>query len=140
MISWELQKVIYSTLTSTTAITSLVKGIYDAVPQELAEKAAPDEKYFPFIVIGDDLVRPWDTDTTTGFEVFTTINIWSRYNGTKNIKQIAAAINQVLHRSTLTVPGYNSVYGHLEQFQIIKDADGLTQRGIAEFKFISMKN
>ncbi len=140
MIAWELQKSIYTRLTTDATLMAAIKGVHDEVPQILKEEKIPNDKYFPFVVIGDDTLRDWGTDTTVGFELTTNLHIWTNHKGKKQQKIIASHLHRLLHRHTLAVSGHNSVHGQFQNFQIILDSDGLTRHGIFEVKYFSMVN
>ncbi len=140
MISTQLQVTLLQRLTGHAPLMAAIKAVHDEVPQDLKTKTTPNEKYFPFVVIGDDLVRPWDADAMVGNEVFSTINVWSVYKGRKQIKDIAAIINELLHRVIIDIPGYNSAYGLLQQFEILPEPDGLAKKGVLIYKFTAIKN
>lgn len=78
-------------------------AVYDDAPDLPA--GMPSEA-FPYVVIGDDTVEPWDTDDTLGAEVTVTLHIWSRGAGMKQAKAIAGEIYTILHRASLSASGY----------------------------------
>lgn len=80
-----LQTAIYGILIADTALSGLVKGVYDDVPQP---DDTGDAGAFPYVTIGETVHTAWDTDTSRGDDASITIHIWSRYPGRKEIKQI----------------------------------------------------
>ena len=136
MISAALQTALYQKLNGTAALTNLVTGIYDLVPQELSEDNPPED-VFPYVVIGDDRISAWDTDTELGFEANITIHVWTRAGGREKNQLILKQIYLALHRQVLTVTGYNTVSGTFTESDLFIDADGLSQHGVISFRFLA---
>lgn len=129
----ELQKAIYATLANDATLSSLVKGVYDYVPQP---DDAGDPADFPYVTIGEDTLNAWDTDTTTGSDASTTVHTWSRYKGKKEVKAIQGAIYAALNRATLPITGYSFVTCDLLTSDSIVDSDGITQHGVQTFRIL----
>lgn len=125
-----LQTAIYDKLTNDSALMALITAVYDHVPQNAASE---DDSAFPYVVIGDDNVDAWDTDTETGFEFVITIHTWSRYRGRKETKQVQGAIYDALNRQSLTVTGFTVLDVLFLESESFLDADGITRHGISEF-------
>lgn len=109
-------------------ITDLA-SVYDHVPQDAA---------FPYVVIGDDTMTEWDTDTEQGFEATITIHTWTQANeGRAQCKSIMDAIYTKLHKGpTITVDGYDTVDVFFEFSQTMLDPDGLTIHGVQRLRVI----
>lgn len=132
LLSYEIQTAIRARLTGDSGLMALVTGIYDAVPQS-ADSA--DSADYPFVTIGDAFALDWSTDTETGTENFVDIHVWSRYNGTKELKQIEQIIYNLLNRYDLSVNGGSLVYCDFERTETPRlDTDGKTRHGIITFK------
>jgi len=88
--SWSLQRGVYQALAGSVDLTTLLGGIrvYGDAPQ-----AAP----YPFITLGQSVVRDWSTGTEDGAEHDLTLHVWSRSGGKKQVHQIIEAIRTVLH-------------------------------------------
>lgn len=127
-----VQTAIYTALNGDTALGDFVQAIYDFVPQEDADTEAD----FPYIVIGEDTVVPWDTDDILGAEWTVTIHAWSRYRGQKEVKQILDALYDVLHRSTLSVTGFDTITVEWEFGETLQDPDGLTHHGVQRYRLL----
>ena len=94
----ELQKAIYQILAASLPLQSIVAGrIFDEVPQG---------ENFPYIVIGDDDLKPWDLDCKLGFEALITIHAFSRYKGRKEAKEIGAKIYDLLHNASIVMRAF----------------------------------
>ena len=129
---------IYQALAADATLTALLAtgpaggpAIYDAVPQPSDTGAA---SAFPYLVIGDDIVTAWDTDTSQGGDVLITIHIWSRKDTKRECKQIQAALFNVLARAELTVPDHEFIGIEFETSTCVQDPDMETQHGTSEFR------
>jgi Protein of unknown function (DUF3168) len=136
MISADLQAALYTKLTGTVALMNLVTGVYDVVPQELAEVDPPAD-VFPYVIIGGDSVTPWDTDTELGFDTEINIHVWTRADSVRENKLIQKQIYLALHREALAITGYNTLTPSLIKSDCFLDADGLSQHGVISFRFLA---
>ena len=128
-----VQTAIYQKLSSDTAVTNAVTGIYDKVPQPSDSGADSD---FPYITIGEDIHNSIDTDTELMMQVSITIHVWSRYGGRAQTKQIQGLIYDSLHRANLAQSGYKFVTITLGDSQSFLDADGETYHGVQTFNLM----
>lgn len=131
-----IQKAIYEKLKTDAAITARAMPVYDDVPQadDSGEPLA-----FPYIVVGDDSLVPWDTDTELGVDGSLTIHTWSRYSGKKETKEIQGLIYDALHRAEFEITGYASVVCALQVSNSFLDADGKTRHGVQTFTMLIEK-
>lgn len=125
--SFALQKAIYTALDDNSALSALVTGVYDDVPEGTS---------YPYITIGDDTAINVGTKTVDALEYTLTLHAWSQYRGRKEIKQIMSAIYDVLHDTSLTVE--NSVLVNIKQEfeQSFVDGDGITRHGVMRFRAV----
>ena len=72
-----------------------ITAVYDHVPFE--PEGSPDNA-FPYIEIGDAEAIPFDNDTDLGADVTTSVHVWSRYKGRKEVDEAMDAIYGLLHR------------------------------------------
>ncbi len=129
-----IQQTIYNALVGNSVLMALIKGVYDHVPQPAD---AGSIAAFPYITIGSDSVRPWDTSTSLGAEARVTINVWSRVRGRKETKAILDQVRTVLHYKNLAVSGGGGfVYCLLEYSETFQDPDGLTTHGVARYVLV----
>lgn len=136
MIAFNLQAAIYQKLQGTLALTQMVKGIYDHIPQHV-KVDNPSDSIFPYIIIGDDTHKSDDTDTELGFDSEITIHIWTRYLGLAENKQIQGEIYKALHRKSLSISGYHLISMGFVDGKTFKDADGLSQHGVQTFRLLT---
>jgi|AntRauTorckE6833_2_1112554.scaffolds.fasta_scaffold02006_9 hypothetical protein len=129
----ELQEAIFQNLSGDAPLLALVNGIYDYVPQP---NDAGSPANFPYVVVGDDSLNAWDTDTTTGADSSIVIHSWSRYKGKKEIKQIQGAVYAALNRATLSIDGYSFVTCDLLTSDSFIDSDGITQHSTQTFRVL----
>lgn len=131
----ELQQSIYADLKADPTLTALIVDVYDAVPQGAVSQ---DDSAFPFVTIGAIDSLDWSTDTSSGSETFIDIACYSRYSGTKEIKDIQQAVYNVLHRSAnLSVASGNLVTIDFDRTnKPILDPDGKTRNGVVSFRVI----
>lgn len=121
---------VFDTLNSASAVTSLVTGVFDHVPQGTA---------YPYIEIGELIENEHNTDDTNGVVASITIHTWSRLQGRKETNSILEAIYNALHRATLTKSGNNFLSIDFVSSRSFTDADGRTRHGVIEFNIIVME-
>ncbi len=136
--SWPLQVAVDTALRADATLIALLAdgadGIYDGVPQD---------SVFPYVVIGDDTVRPFDTMTEDGAEVTLTIHTWDSPDadgdpvGAKITKQIMAAIENALDQASISVTGHTLTLLRHEFSQVLNDPDGLTRHGVQRFRALT---
>ena len=128
---WPLQQAVYSALTGDPAVQGLLGNparVFDHVPQGSA---------FPYLVIGEVSVTPFDTKTEAGLDQRLTIHTWSRYRGRKETKDIMAAVLAVLDGQSLAVSGHTLVLLGFEFATAVVDDDGLTRHGVQRFRALT---
>ena len=130
-LSTALQQTIYTALTADVPLMAAIVAVYDDVPQVADSGAASD---FPFVTIGEDILRDWSTNTWSGAEALITIHTWSRLPGRKETKAIQDLIYTALHRATLTIAGHTSVLIDFQLSDSFLDPDGKTRHGTQDFR------
>ena len=128
--SWSIQRGVYRALAGSIDLTTLLGGIrvYDDAPQ-----AAP----YPFITLGQSVVRDWSTGTEDGAEHDLTLHVWSRSDGKKQVHQIIDVIRTVLHDQPLTLADHNLVNLRHELSEARLDPDGDTFHGIVRYRAVT---
>lgn len=119
-----LQKAVFDALDGYVQLTA---PVYDNVPQDSG---------FPYIVVGEDNINNWDTDSELGVTASVVIHTWSRYRGKKETKELQGHIYDALHRASLAATGYNFVTIDLVSSESFVDADGFTRHGVQTFNAI----
>jgi hypothetical protein len=96
----------------------------------------PPAAVFPYVTLGDVLIKHYDTKDQTGFEQMLVLHVWSRYRGRKELKQIIQTIYDVLHNAALMVTGANYVSSQFQSASTVQESDGLTLHGILRYRII----
>lgn len=102
--------------------------VYDDAPQ-----SAP----YPFITLGQSVVRDWSTGTEDGAEHDLTLHVWSRSGGKKQVQEILEAIKLVLHDRPLALPDHHLVNLRHELSEARLDPDGDTFHGIVRYRAVT---
>jgi len=132
--SWALQRGVYQALAGSSDLTTLLGGarIYDDAPQ-----AAP----YPFVTLGQSVIRDWSTGTEDGAEHSLTLHVWSRSGGKKQVHEIIEAIKAVLHDQPLMVADRHLINLRLnlrhELSEARLDPDGDTFHGIVRYRAVT---
>jgi len=125
--SLALQKTIFDALDGDSTLQSQVTDVYDFVPENTA---------FPYVKLGEDTAIDNGTKTLQGNEHTLVVHTFSRYRGSKEIKDIMSRIYTLLHESSLTVSGASLVNLRFEFSDVLKENDGLTTHGLQRFRAI----
>lgn len=128
--SWALQRGVYQALAGSLDLTTLLGGVrvYDDAPQ-----AAP----YPFITLGQSVIRDWSTGTEDGAEHNLTLHVWSRSGGKKQALEIIEAIRAVLHDQPLALADHHLVNLRHEFSETRLDPDGDTFHGIVRYRAVT---
>lgn len=127
--SWALQRGIYQALAGSSDLTAMLGGarMYDD-----ARGAA-----FPFITLGQSVVRDWSTGTEDGAEHDLTLHVWSRAGGKKQVHEILEAIRAVLHDQPLMLADHHLINLRHEFCEARLDPDGDTFHGIVRYRAVT---
>lgn len=128
--SWALQRSLYQALANSLDLVTLLGGvrIYDDAPQAAS---------FPFITIGQSVVRDWSTGSEDGAEHSLTLHVWSRTGGKKEMQAIIEAIRAALHDQPLTLEDHYLVNLRHEFSEARLDPDGDTFHGIVRYRAVT---
>lgn len=132
-----LQRAIFTKLTTDATVSGLIQGVYADVQQPLD---AGSDAAFPFVTIGQDNISSWDSKTFFGGEAVCQIDIWSRANNFTQAKQIGSAIVDALHHQALTITNASHVLTVQESSVYSKDPDGHTKRGMLMFRVFYVRD
>ena len=130
--SVELQTTVYNALIGNNPLTAKLGGnnIYDFVPEGTS---------FPYVKVGDQTMVDDGTKDKKGSDFTLIVHTFSRYRGSKEIKEIMSLIYDVLHESSLSVSGASNNM-RFEFSDIIKEPDGLTTHGVQRFRVFVLTN
>jgi hypothetical protein len=128
--SWALQRGVYQALAGSSDVTTLLGGarIYDDAPQDAA---------FPFVTLGQSVIRDWSTGTEDGAEHNLTLHVWSRGGGKKQTLEIIETIKAVLHDQPLLLADHHLVNLRHEFSEARLDPDGDTFHGIVRYRAVT---
>ena len=125
-----LQTAIYTKLSTDNNLTStLGASVFDDIPEETP---------YPYVQLGEDTAIDYSTKDQTGSEVTVNVDIWSRYRGSLQAKNIMDRVHTLLHDSSLSVTGSNFINMRFEFSDIIRDPDGITRHGVMRFRAIML--
>lgn len=127
-----VQQEIYSILTNSAPLNSVISGVYDSVPQSVSNNPTA----FPYVTIGEDVFTDMSTDTELINLVSITIHTWSRHSGRSETKQIQGIIYDLLNRASIVSAGFKFININQVTAQSQIDSDGETRHGIQTFNLI----
>lgn len=122
-----LQTAIYGQLSGDSALTALVTGVFDDVPENTN---------YPFVRIGEETILDNSTKDLQGQEITITIHAYSEYRGKREVKQILDAIYDALHDSDMIVSNANLINFRFEFSDIVTESDGITRHGVMRFRAV----
>jgi len=128
-IEVEYQKALWSVL-NTNKVTLGLTGVYDFAPQAAD---GGDTAPFPYATMGQIFAVQMDTQTTEGFEMTGRVHVFSRSGSMLQCKTIQGKIYDLLHRSTLTVTGFNNFLLLRNESDCLMDEDGKVH-GVCEYR------
>lgn len=118
-IEFDLQAALYTALSG-----NIGADVYDIAPQGAA---------FPYAAIGRIVLSEMDTQTKQGHAAQIRIHTYSRTGSMKECKDIQAAIYAALHRTELTITGFNNFSLLREDTDCLTDGDGRIH-GVCEYR------
>ena len=126
-----VQQAVFSALSNSVAVQAVLGAtprLYDHVPPNAV---------FPYVVYGATHVLPHDTKTETGFEQIIALNVWSRYRGGKEVRDVFQALYDTLHRASLSVAGQVFLSCEFHSADLSVDSDGLTYHAAARYSILT---
>lgn len=130
---WPLQQAITNALSADATLKTLVSDpvrIFESVP-DLTTAA------FPFLSIGESTISDEDSSDTDLYEYILTIGVWSQSGGYQQVKQIMAAISDVLHDQSPAVTGHHLVSLRLKEAETFRHDDDQTFRSSLMYRAIT---
>lgn len=127
---WVTQDAVYDLLAADSTLQTLLGGsvgspkVYDHVGTN---------RTHPYAVLGDATELKDDTFSRSGKRVSFPVDVWSRYEGSKEVKQIADRIAIVLEGVALTITGYEHIRTVHDKTEAGRDADGVSRRAAVWF-------
>ncbi|SEQ33064.1 Protein of unknown function [Faunimonas pinastri] len=123
-----VQKAVYEQLTASASLVALISGrVYDSVPEQ---------KSFPYVVIGEDQVNDDGDGCSDGSEIFVDVHVWSRRPGKVEAKSIGGAVRAALG-GPIPMEGFATIVGQFYRSHYLTDpGDGLTAHGVLTFRYL----
>jgi len=125
-----LQTAVFAKLSTDNNLTAVLGAkVFDDIPENTS---------YPYVQLGEDTAIDYSTKDQTGSEVSVNVDVWSRYRGSLEAKNIMDRIHTLLHDSSLSVTGSNFINMRFEFSDIIRDPDGITRHGVMRFRAIML--
>ena len=128
-----LQRAIFSALNDDPVLGLLITGVYADVQQPAKPE---DDSAFPYVVIGQDNLSPWDTKTNLGGNAICQVDVWSRSNNFLEAKEVGGAVHDALHYGTLDIDRADHTMTTAVSANYTTDPDGHTKRGVMLFRVL----
>lgn len=120
------QTAIYSLLNGDATLATLINGVFDYVKEGAV---------LPYIRMGDDVFRDWNTMDFFGKQVMSTIHTFARGEGKLTIKTIMGNVFRILNNASLTVSGAATCVFLQQEFEtVIVESDNVTYHGVQRFR------
>ena len=129
--SFALQVAVFAALTADAGFIALLGS-----PPRLYDDVPPRPSY-PYVTFGQSTETDWSTGTDPGTEHVLTLHVWSKAAGRKEAQAIAAAIQAALHDAPLALSGHRLINLRNEHFDVRRDPDGETIRGLVRFRAVT---
>lgn len=124
-LSNSLQVAVYNRLLAFTALTDIVgSGVYDMPPLEAA---------YPYVTLGDEYNFQDDVTCKKSHRVYFQVDGWSDHRGFKEVKEIAQAVTDALHRFPLDIAGFRLISLSHVRTEYIRQPDGLLSHSVSDF-------
>lgn len=141
MFETYLQTSVYRHLTGDSLLSAVCKGVFDCMPQERMQEVAPNEAYYPFLVISEVQSSADDTRLTYGYRSSVVIDVYSSTGGKRECQIIAGHVRRILHNKKIALDGgYNDAYFVMDELRTFKDPDGKTHRAYINLNSICLMN
>ncbi len=121
--AWPVQVAVYARLTAAPGLAGI--PVHDRVP----EGTVP-----PYVELGELDEQPDDAHDRRGYNSSLSVHVWSAYRGRREAAELLTAVDAVLHRAPLVVPGLSELSIASAGSQIIDDPNPDLRHGIARFR------
>ncbi len=132
---WALQKAIHAALTADATLKTLIGDpprVHDSAPRQMTGAQGP----FPFVVYGDARAAkiPGSDDLV---EHDIRLNVHSRYEGRREVKDIVTAILSALDGAALALDGFYLVSLRASFTDIFHRPDADAHQGLIRFRAVT---
>jgi hypothetical protein len=133
-----LQVALFDRLSTDAALIAALSDQWGFVPifADVPEIHGEDDRYFPYVTIGNEVATPWNTKSTLGAEVSVQIDVWTRTADYVQAKSVASLIYDRLERQDLSIAGAHHVTTDVQSISTSLDPDGRTRRALMLFTVI----
>ncbi len=124
--SYAVQKLIFGRLTTNAQVLALVpaSSIFD-------RNERPET--FPCIILGEAQTVGDDIDCAALSDVYSTVHVWTKEEGTANCKAIAGAVRRALWQAEGTHEGFAVHDTTFEDSRFLRDPSGEHAHGVITF-------
>jgi hypothetical protein len=139
----ELQKAIYLIIASDDEMIDLLGG--DSTTDSTSDKVfdhVPDNTPYPYVVIFNNDFEERGNHTFEGFTTEVQISVWYRPGarltgrGNKGLQLIQERIDELLHKQSVCVEGWNTLQFRRSLISIEVEEDNVTRHGIQRFNVL----
>lgn len=121
----EFQRLIYATLSGNAAIMALAGGVYDNVPEK------PYKAKTAYISFGPYDANQDDSECVDGIEATLQVDIWSKTEGTIEVKTLTDLVRRALNHKSLELDEHSLVDTRVEIWRVIP-APGGEHHGVVQ--------
>jgi len=144
-VTWapkETQIAIFTQLGTDTTLVGLLGGTVAPGGDPKVYDFVPDNKSFPYVTLQ---ILPWKdrgNHTDEGLECELQINVFHQptttnpVRGNKTVQAIQARIDELLHKQSFCIDGWNILGLRRTFVDILTDPDNVTKHGIQRFKLL----
>jgi hypothetical protein len=118
---------VFLQLNNNSQLKSQSVGIYSHVPQN-----SP----FPYIHLGKTILGDYSSKTTIGYELISTITIYSRERNNKTLFQLVELVRELIAGRKFTVSAFQLVGVYFINSEINQSNDGVTTSGMVNFRAV----
>ena len=122
-----IQRAMYAMMTADAQLMTLTSNqVYDDVPQNTN---------FPYVDFGSMSSTAYRTHTRGGEEAVATLNVWSIYEGNKEIEAIFQRLNALFGDKAFAVEGYDNIMSYYDFSDILLQRDKI-RHGVIRYRLL----
>ncbi|MGY0779830.1 DUF3168 domain-containing protein [Azospirillum argentinense] len=97
---------------------------------------APADTAFPYVVVGEKTITPWDSLAKAGEDIDLTIHVWDRPSGSsaQECERVLALIRGAMNRKRLTLDGIGPRAVRVVFEHSFTEPDGKTRHGLIRIR------
>jgi len=126
--TWAVQKAIYSALSGNVTHSAAAVPVYDNVPQGTA---------YPYIVIDEQVTAEADYLGSRKDERTVYLSVWSSLPGKKQVIEIMASIDALLHRQVLELEAGTMIRCFVKRKSTQRDIEQKTYQGLISLRIVT---